>query len=428
MSTNISRRTAAGAVVITAALALTAGACAPGSGGGGEDGDVTLRFSFWGSNERADRMQQAVDIFEEENPGIVVEPDFVDWSGYWDKLATSVAGGDVPDVFMQEDRYIGEYARRDVLADLAGVVPTDDIDASLLSSGEIDGGQYGIPTGSNVFSVIANPDLFEAAGVDLPDDTTWTWEDYVEISDAISAGTPDGTYGTSDYSFSEVGFNVYTRQHGQALFGSDGGLGYDDELLAEWFQRSLDLQASGGQPPADETVSLDLLDSPIAQGYAAMSLTWSAQLGALSEAAGTELVLLRLPGESTLERPGMYFKPGMYVAQSATSEHPEEASAFVDFFVNDPRVGEIFLSELGLPGNASVREAIMPELSVTEQVAADFVVDLGDEIVDAPAPLPEGAGEAADIMQRINSEVLFGRMTAEEGAAQFRTEVEAAIG
>lgn len=428
MRGNIDRRTAVAAVVLSTALALGAGACAPGSGGGGGDGDVTLRFSFWGTNERADRMQHAIDIFEEENPGITVEPDFVDWSGYWDRLATGVAGGDVPDVFMQEDRYIGEYARRDVLADLSGAVPTDDIDASLLSSGDIDGGLYGIATGSNVFAVIANPDVFEEAGVELPDDTTWTWEDYVEISDAITAGTPDGTYGTSDYSFSEVGFNVYTRQHGQSLFGEDGGLGYDDTLLTEWFQRSLDLQTSGGQPPADETVSLDLLDSPIAQGYAAMSLTWSAQLGQLSEASGSELVLLRLPGESELERPGMYFKPGMYVSQSASSEHPEEASAFVDFFVNDPRVGEIFLSELGLPGNAVVREAIMPELSETEQVAADFVVELADEIIDAPAPLPSGAGEAAAIMQRINSQVLFGQLSADEAAAQFRTEVEAAIG
>src|SRR5690606_28408494 len=130
------RRGAVGAVVLSTALALGMGACASGSGD--EGGDVTLRFSFWGSNERADRMQEAVDIFEEENPGIVVEPDFVDWSGYWDRLATGVAGGDVPDVFMQEDRYIGDYARRDVLADLSGTVSTDDIDASLLSSGEID--------------------------------------------------------------------------------------------------------------------------------------------------------------------------------------------------------------------------------------------------------------------------------------------------
>ena len=429
MSGNINTTRAAGVVLLASALALGAAACAPDSGGGGGDGgDVTLRFSFWGTNERADRMQQAIDIFEEDNPGITVEPDFVDWSGYWDRLATGVAGGDVPDVFMQEDRYIGDYARRNVLADLSGTVATDGIDSSLLASGEIDGGQYGIPTGSNVFSVIANPDLFEAAGVELPDDTTWTWQDYEDIADAITAGTPDGTYGTSDYSFSEVGFNVYARQHGQALFGEDGGLGYDDELLVEWFQRSLDLQDSGGQPPADETVSLDLLDSPIAQGYAAMSLTWSAQLGQLSEASGSELVLLKLPGESELERPGMYFKPGMYVSQAAQSEHPEEASAFVDFFVNDPRVGEIFLSELGLPGNAAVREAIMPDLSETEQVAADFVVDLADEIIDAPAPLPEGAGEAAEIMQRINSQVLFGQLSAEEGAAQFRTEVEAAIG
>lgn len=419
----IVRMAAAGtAVVVAAGIA----GCA-GSGGSG-DGSVSVRFSFWGSDERAQRMQEVVDLFEDENPGIDVVPDFADWGGYWDKLATSVAGNDTPDVLMQEDRYIGDYARRGVIADLSEFeVEMSDIDAQLLSSGEIDGGQYGVPTGSNVMSMIANPEIFAKAGVEMPDDSSWTWDDYVEISQAISDGTPDGTYGTSDYSFSEVGLVVYLRQHGQNLFAEDGTLGYDDELLEEWFQRSLDLQASGAQPPADTGLALDLLDSPIARGFGAMSLTWSAQLGTLSEAVDTDLAVLRVPGESEFERAGMYFKPGTYLSQSASTENPEAAAKFIDFFVNSPEVGEIFGTELGLPGSAAVREAVVPTLSANDAAAADFVEDLGDEIVDAPPVLPEGAGDAADIMQRINAEVLFERMSPEEGAVQFRQEVEQAI-
>ncbi|GAA1177735.1 ABC transporter substrate-binding protein [Nesterenkonia xinjiangensis] len=414
------------ALAAATVLALTLTACG-GDASPEEGGDVELRFAFWGTADRADRFQEAIDIFEDENPGIDVRPEVNDWDGYWDRLATVVAGGDIPDIMMQEDRYIGEYASRGVLADLSGSVPTDDVDAHLLSSGEIDGAQYGYPTGSNVFSVVANPDMFEDAGVPMPDDSTWTWEEYVDVSNALSDGLDGQAFGTSDYSFAEVGFRVYARQHGQALFTEDGTLGYEDELLEEWFQRSLDLQESGGQPSADQGLALDLLDSPIATGEAAMSLTWSAQLEVLSEATGTHLTLLRIPGESEFDQAGMYFKPGMYLAAAETSDHQAEAAQFIDFMINDTRVGEIFLSELGLPGNANVREAVVAELDTVDQVAADFVTDLSDEIVDAAAVMPQGASAAAEIMQRVNSEVLFEQITPEEGAAKFRSELEAAL-
>ncbi len=412
-----------------ASLAVVAGMAACSSGSSSDDnGNVTIRFGWWGDAGRNDRMQKAIDLFEAANPGIKVKGEFVDWAGYWDKLATQVAGGNAPDVFMQEDRYIGDYAHRNVLADLGSMgIKTDDIDKTLLSNGQVNGKQYGIPTGSNVFSVVANPAIFKAAGVALPDDTKWTWDDYERISEAITKGSPKGVYGTSDYSYSEVGFVVYARQHGQDLFNKDGKLGYDDKLLQEWFERSQRLIKAGGQPPADDGLTLDLLDSPIAKDKAAMSMTWSAQVGALSKAAGDEMVLLRLPGETQFQRTGMYYKPGMYLSQWAKSKHPEAAAKFINFFANSVDVYKVFLTELGLPGSAAVRQGIESSLPKIEQDAANFVGGLNSEIVDARNTLPKGASETEDIMQRINAEVLFGRMSPAKGAQEFRKALESAI-
>jgi multiple sugar transport system substrate-binding protein len=275
--------------------------------------------------------------------------------------------------------------------------------------------------------VIVNPAIFEAAGVELPDDTTWTWDDYVDIANEISEKAPEGIYGTSDYTYNETGLMVYLRQHGQNLYDQDGTLGYDDELLEEWFQRSVDLQKSGGQPPAEAALGLPTGQTFLATGKAAMEVTWSAQLGILSDTAGTQMKILRVPGESEFDRTGMYFKPGMYLSMSAKTEYPQAAAKFIDHFVNSTEVGEVVLSDLGLPANAKVRDAIADKLTPNEQTAADFIADLQDEVVDAPPPMPVGAGEVATIIKRINEEVLFGRMTPKDAAAQFRTEVEAAI-
>jgi multiple sugar transport system substrate-binding protein len=442
MSTPRTPRSARRRTVIRSAAVLAVGSLALTACGQAEEPDAgapatsadpdapaEIRFSWWGADVRHERHREIIEAFEAENPNIDVVPDFTDFAGYWDKLATTTAGGDTPDVFMQEDRYLREYADRGVLMDLSELdIPTDDLDPTLLSAGEIDGGLYGIPTGSNVHSVLINPAIFEAAGVEVPDDTTWTWDDYVETAQRITANSPEGVYGASDSTATEVPFMVYLRQHGQNLYDEDGSLGYDDELLVEWFQRSLDLQASGGQPQASVALGLPAGQTLLATNKAAMEITWSSGLGLNSDAAGTQMDILRMPGESEFERTGMYFKPGMYMSVSADTEYPDAAAKFIDYFINSVEVGERVLSDLGLPANTEVLAAIEDKLTPNEQIAAEFIADLQDEIVDAPPSMPVGAGEVQGILQRINEEVLFGRLTPEQAADQFRTEVEAVIG
>jgi multiple sugar transport system substrate-binding protein len=190
----------AGSAAGIAAVALTLAACGGGDsgiGGGGDDDPPAaaeecpceIRFSWWGSDTRHESTQQIIDAFEAENPDITVVPDFTDWDGYWDKLATSVAAGDTPDVITQEERYISDYSTKNVLADLSALdIDTSKVDEGVLAGGQIEGAQYGIPTGINAYALVADPEIFADAGVELPDDTTWTWEDYVTTANAISEG------------------------------------------------------------------------------------------------------------------------------------------------------------------------------------------------------------------------------------------------
>lgn len=401
---------------------------APAAGGDCEEAE--LRYSWWGSDVRHQLNQEVIDAFEAENPGITITPDFTDWAGYWDKLATGVAGGDTPDILMQEERYLREYADRGVLADLGQYdIATDAIDDNILAAGETDGGLYGIPTGVNVYSVLANPQVFEQAGVEMPDDTTWSWEDFQEV--AIQIGQTEGLYGMQDHGYNEPGFMIFARQKGEELYTPEGELGYEDETLVEWWEIALNLQRNGGQPAASETVEIQGLgpeQSLLGTNRGAMGAWWSNQLTAIETAAGTELELLRWPGETTGERTGMYLKPAMYISMAAESECPDAAASFIDFMLNSETAGGLLLSDRGLPANTDVREAISGNFSPSEQKAAEFIADLEDEIVDGTAVPPIGAGEVAAILDRYNNEVLFERMTPQDAAEQFRTEVESVIG
>jgi len=91
----------AGAVAVAAATALVLAGCSGSSSGTKTElskDPVTLNFTFWGGDARVQATQKVIAAFEKENPNITVEPQFADWTGYWDQLATSTAAGDMPDV------------------------------------------------------------------------------------------------------------------------------------------------------------------------------------------------------------------------------------------------------------------------------------------------------------------------------------------
>ncbi len=182
-STTRPRRRAALAVGAGAALLLTAACGQQENIEQNDDGEAaagdgaTIRFSWWGNPDRAQMTEEAVSAFEEEHPDITVETEFTDFDAYFDRLATAVAAGDEPDVITMGGAYPREYGSRGVLLDLgeaSDIIDTSAYDEAALQNGYFDETQYGIPTGVNSFGVVANPQVFADAGVDMPDDDTWS--------------------------------------------------------------------------------------------------------------------------------------------------------------------------------------------------------------------------------------------------------------
>src|SRR5690625_1618035 len=396
------------------------------------EGEASIRWAWWGSDTRHELNQDLIKAFEEEHPDITVTPDFTDWGSYWDKLATQVAGGDTPDVIMMEMRYIREYADRGVLADLNDYdVETSAIDDGLLGTGQVDESLYAVPTGVNVSGLITNPKIFTEAGVELPDDENWTWSDYLDLMSAISANTPDGTYGTQDFGFIPVQLRVWLRQHGASMWTEEGGIGFEPELLAEFWQFSLDEISEGAAPPAGESVEVmagGVEQSFLATNKAAIGSYWSNQLATLSSASGSDMQFLRYPGETEYERTGMYLKPAMHLAMSADTQYPEAAATFLDWLLNSQEAAEMIGTDRGLRANLDVRESTMDDLDEYEQQSAEFIEEITPDLVDGPVAPPAGAGEVSDLLERINEQVLFEKLSPQEGAEQFIAEAESITG
>lgn len=414
-------------------LSLVAAACGGGGDAAEGDGNVQLEFLWWGSDTRHAYTQELIDLYEERNPGVTIEGSFTGWDGYWDRLATSVAGGETPDVLQMESRYVGEYASRGSLLalddHLDDGIDISDHDEETLVTGQLDGSTYALPTGVNARTLIADPQAFEDAGVEVPDDEAWSWEDMIRSAASVTEGSGGDVFGLQSIGGNDTNIEVFARQRGEALFNDDGSVGVSKETLVEFWTLAEQARESGAEPRPSLTVEVEaggVDQSLLATNRGALGFWWTNELSAMSEASGRDLELLRFPGETTEQQPGMYLKPAMFWSIGADTEHPEEAAKFVDFLLNDAEAAEITLSDRGLPANISIRDQISGQLTEADQKSAAFVEEISPDLQPPPPVPPQGAGEVAAIAEQIHERLLFDQMTVEEAAEEFLSQVEAA--
>lgn len=403
------------------------------SDGGGEaagpelsDEDVTLRMYWWGGDARHGLTQQAIDLFQEKYPNITIEPEFSDWSGYWDKLATSTAGSNAPDVIQMDQLYLASYAERGTLADLDGLEQLDSstLPDPVLAMGETADGLFGMPISTTGYAILVNVDTLDELGIELPDDENWTWEEYSEWAKSISDASGGAVRGSSVLPH-EFGLQQWARQHGENLF-ADGAVAITPETLAAYFERLKQLVDSGAGQDAgavSEGINLPLDQNDFVTGKLATLDTPSTMITTYTNATNdAHLELLMMPAIPDAEAGWEYLKPGMYWSVSSQSKHPAEAALLVDFLVNDPEAAAILGVERGLPASATTLEAIRGNLSEPELKAVDFVerLDLGD----APAIVPTGASDIQAVIQRYGLEVIHGQRSASDAAKALIDEVQ----
>jgi multiple sugar transport system substrate-binding protein len=412
-------------------LVLLAAGCAPGSGGGGEggeggsDGQVALRMSTWGNDSRLKLTEEAVTAFEQANPGITVQVENSEFSSYWDKLATQTAGNDAPDVIQMDESYIAAYGGRSALLDLStqsSVLDLSAMDAKVLDTGKVGGTLVGAPVGVALFSVGVNPELLRQAGLKMPDDKTWTWDDLATMASTVTEKLGSkGVVGMDFFGLSAAEIGVWARQRNQEVFPTEGQAGVTSETLVSYFEfakKMLDTKATssaGGQVEAT-TAALDL--SPFATNKAAFHLQFHTQIAAFVAASGSELQLLRLPARESGESARMVNKASMYWSLPARGEHSEEGAKLVSFLMTDPAAVKILKVERGVPAIAEVQSLIEPELDATGKMSLTFAQDLQDEVVPPPQVTPQNASGYSGEVTRIGTDVLFNRKTPADAAQE----------
>ena len=415
-----------GAVAV--AVSLLATGCGASTGSSGNE-PVTLRFAWWGNEYLNAHTEKVIDAFEAEHPNIRIESEPGEWASYWDKLATTTAANDAPDVIQMDQKYIAEYGGRGALLDLSkqSGIDTSKLDKESLASGQYDDAQYGLSTGKNAYVIMANTKVFEAANVPIPDDTTWTWEDFMDTAAKLSAAGDGKSYGAA-YGSNEADLIIWLRQHGENLYSQDGKLDFDTATAASFWERLKEQRDSQASPPATvatEDSGAGLEESLFGTNRVGMAWWWTNQLGSLETTTGSSIKMLRAPSlDGKSAENGMYYKPTMFWSASSRSKHPEAAATFINYLANSPAAGAILMTDRGVPSNPGIVESITPALKPADTTAVAFLKDIAPDIKDSPPVPPVGAGSVQNVIKRFTDEVLYDRLTPQAAAEAFRKEVE----
>ena len=394
---------------------------------------ITLRIAWWGSPTRHELTIEVIELYEELNPNIEIEYSPQNWNDHWAGLAEQADEGELPDIMQNVYERIEEWVDNDLLLPLdgyieGGIIDTSAISDSLLEGGKVDGEIYGINLGNNSEAIALNVGLFEEAGIDLPA-TDWTWNEFEEI--AMKLHEELGVVAIeANITSPNLWKSYYLGCCDQWIFRDDGGaLGYeDDQPLIDYFDMLLRLQEAGAMQSYEENVATGgqgLLDTLIARGRAAMGYFWSNQIVAVWDAASddTEYVLHPLPRPDGGQSQN-YIKPSMFFSITKHSEHPEEAAAFIDWFVNSIEANEILSAERGVPTSSVVREELLPNLgkAQTEMFRYLSLIEEDNSAIRPPDPV-NGAEVVNNVFyQFFVDPVMYGLASPAEAVADMREE------
>lgn len=385
-----------------------------------------LRMAWWGGDARHEMYNTLLDLYEERNPGVTITREYTDWDPYWERTATQVAAGNPADLLHFNLLYTGQYARQGIMLALTPFVEDGTIDLTnhdpvLVDAGKVDGTLYYICLGASAPCAYYNEALFEQAEL-TPPSSTWTWEDFVELTTTASEALGEGIYGCSDSGGNGELMEIFLRQRGKSIVTDDNQLNFVAEDIVDWFGMWEDLRQAGAVPPVDLTLDIEAAGgvetSLISTGQSAMMFTNANQLKIYQRTTEDELSITFPPNG---EQPGNFIVAA-FIGIAADTEFPEEAAKLIDFMVNDPDAAQIYNAEHGPTSSFEVRELLFPNLDPSDKKVFSYM----DELTDTVAPMspqPVYYGQLMALTDRTNQDIGFGT-SVEDAVQSFIEEAE----
>ncbi len=361
------------ALTLTAAMALSLSACSGGNGSGGSSGGsgsgdsgnggkVELKFSWWGGDSRHEATEKAIQAFMAKYPDITVTAEYGAWSGWEEKQALNIMGGNAADVMQINWNWIESYSGNGKnfanLEDYSDVLDLTQFPADSLELCKADGKLMAVPVALTGRLFYWNKTTFDEVGVAIP-----THEASLLAAGEAFKAIDEDYYPLALGEYDRMIFLVYYLEsvHGKPWV-QDGQIQYTAEEIAAGMEFINKLEDNHVIPTlavlnGDMADSIDKNAKWIDGKYAGI-LEWDSSASKFEQAV---VESTNKPGQEFVigdfikfgDYDGGFTKISMGLAVASSSAHPKEAAMLINFLLNDPEGVEICSTERGIPCSAA---------------------------------------------------------------------------
>ena len=171
------------ASTLFAATAVTASAA---------DKKEVVIWDYFETDAQKQMMQSLIDEFNASQDEYEASHVYVPFADYEKQLTLGIASGELPDLVILDGCGMASFIQLGLFGDISDAdINWDEYMEGPMESTMLDGKHYGIPFATNCTALYYNKDLFDAAGIDYPDENT-TWDEFHEMAKAL---TKDGVSG-----------------------------------------------------------------------------------------------------------------------------------------------------------------------------------------------------------------------------------------
>lgn len=339
---------------------------------------VEIEYWQYIFDARVTAMDQLIERFEEQNPGITVNQSTFPYADYRTKVAAAIPAGEGPDVVQLFYGWLNDYVEAELIQPLpTDVFSPERVEAEffpMVQAMKMDGAYMALPTAVRSLALFYNTRLMEAAGFDAPPATL---DEMVEMARAMTmkdgagnitqVGITTGMTGQDHHWFREV----LTRQFGAVPYSDD--------------YRTVTYSSPEGVAALEFYTALEMSEGVTVQGFmdeaqaafragrAAMHIDGSFRIGALQGTRGLDWGVAELPAgpDGTQSNYASYWVNA--ITSKAEGEKYDAAVKFMEFITSDEAM-QLWLEVVGeLPAKPS---AALTDENIADPVFGPFIEGL----------------------------------------------------
>lgn len=410
-----------------ATLTVLMGGAAASAGSPAVSGDI--EYGYWGNAKRTEVSEAVMKAFHTAFPDANVRGIVAEYRSYIERLTVQAAAGELPCVTQTQSTFLTTYASRNVLMPLddlvkSGAIDVSGIPAEVLDIGKYDGKLYMVPAGTFVKLIAYNHGLTQKYGIEDPAKKT-DFNSFKQWLIDAQKKLPKGVFATEANGANLFTLDSWIAGHGQSI-SKDGKLGFDKDVIRDYLAFWKDLHDAGTVVPADrldeQLGAFELRPLSTGQAIAATrDIPNIAQSKEVLEKAGlpADIRFIRNPANQGAKSGNVPGANGLSISTSCNNV--PTASAFINFFVNDPKAAVAYRSSNGIVASKSSADALLADKDTPEAVRVSLKVN--EEVVAdddlAAASYPSGYQALQDPLRRAYEGVMLNGVSPTDAAERF---------